>query len=63
MANEDYEDEDIIYDNEGERWEQTKSGKLRTPEQGTKKDDGYYDTSRGHCCFCGRLICRGDCFK
>jgi hypothetical protein len=22
-----------------------------------------YDTSRGHCGLCGRLTCRGECFK
>jgi len=22
-----------------------------------------YDDSEGHCCFCGRLSCRGRCFK
>ncbi len=22
-----------------------------------------YESSRGHCAFCGRLICRGTCFK
>ncbi len=22
-----------------------------------------YDTSQGHCCFCGMLTCGGSCFK
>jgi len=30
-------------------------------------DDGSgfstYDSSRGHCSLCGRLTCRGECFK
>lgn len=22
-----------------------------------------YDTSQGHCAFCGKLVCKGYCFK
>jgi hypothetical protein len=42
-------------------------GKRYIPEQTTRssKIGGFtvYDTSQGHCVFCGSLTCRGTCFK
>lgn len=51
---------------EGER-EIGEDGVKRVPVQTKRKlvSDGFthYDTSGGYCAFCGRLTCRGTCFK
>lgn len=35
---------------------------LRTPKE-TSSGWDIYDTSQGHCAFCGRLSCRGYCMQ
>lgn len=69
-------DRDKIYmDDSGKRWLTDDSGKLLKDENGdniptsqslkNSKDGEFttYDDSQGHCPLCGRLTCRGNCFK
>ena len=59
---------EIVYTDEwGEEYVLDEQGHKRTPMVTKKSVDnsGFttYDSSHGHCCFCGRLTCNGTCFK
>lgn len=36
---------------------------IKTQKKYTTSGFTFYDDSQGHCCFCGRLTCKGNCFK
>ena len=52
------EDGEYILDEHGNRRPPMLTG-VRTESSGFRS----YDSSRGHCSFCGRLGCNGGCFK
>ncbi len=68
-------DNKISIDENGDRWLIGENGKFLKDEFGNKippsqsnktsKDGEFtvYDSSQGHCSLCGRLTCRGGCFK
>lgn len=72
---EDGRDNRIHTDEDGKQWLTDEDGKLLRDERGDKippmnakslgTSSGWedYDTSQGHCGLCGRLTCRGGCFK
>ena len=57
----------IHIDEYGEEYVLDENGNRQTPMQSrvASKKSGFttYDDSKGHCSFCGRLSCRGECFK
>ena len=68
-------DSRISTDGNGDKWLTDENGKLLKDENGAKippthsekiSGDGeftVYDTSRGHCPFCGNISCTSNCFK
>lgn len=68
-------DNRVFVDEDGKHWLTDGNGNLVKDEFGnnipptqmtkTQTSSGFttYDTSQGHCPFCGRLTCRGSCFK
>jgi len=57
----------IHHDKDGEEYVLDEDGNRQPPMQSrvTSKPGEFltYDDSEGHCTFCGRLTCRGECFK
>lgn len=65
----------VYTDENGKRWLVTQDGEFITDERGEKVPAMHseiiskpgefiiHDDSQGHCCFCGRLTCRGSCFR
>jgi hypothetical protein len=51
---------DTLYDGEGNA---VKRLKEQAPIESDSSGFTIYDTSHGHCGLCGRLGCRGNCFK
>lgn len=72
---EDPRDNRVHTDDNGDRWLTGENGKLLKDENGNNippnkarvigTSSGWtdYDTSQGHCGLCGKLSCRGNCFK
>jgi len=57
-----YQDEngdEYILDELGNRRPPMLTGKIEIPNEPFRT----YDSSKGHCTFCGRLDCNGSCFK
>ena len=78
LLNEEHSDgrDDKVYvDENGDEWLRGEDGRLLKDENGdnipptytSKKDTSSnfstYDTSGGHCAFCGSIRCSGTCFK
>jgi hypothetical protein len=59
--------EEIHHDESGNRYVLDENGNRRPPMQAaeTETHSGFtvYDSSQGHCGLCGRLDCRGGCFR
>jgi hypothetical protein len=56
----------IHHDKDGNEYVLTAEGQRRPPMQAAPvSTDGFkhYDESAGHCGLCGRLDCRGNCFR
>lgn len=57
----------IHHDENGEEYTLDEMGNRRIPMQTIKMitDSKFitYNTSQGHCGLCGRLDCRGECFR
>jgi hypothetical protein len=57
----------IHHSKDGEEYVLDEDGNRQIPVQSkvTSKPGEFttYDDSQGHCAFCGRLTCRGGCFK
>jgi len=68
-------DSRIVTDEWGEQWLIGENGELLKDEFGknippmksniisSPNEFTVYDSSKGHCPLCGRLTCRGECFK
>jgi hypothetical protein len=54
----DKDGKEYVLDENGNHRPPMKSRKISKPGEFTQFDD-----SEGHCSFCGRLTCRGGCFK
>lgn len=62
------ENEDVYYDENGDPYVVVQPSGERMPPLQTHRTETHsgfttYDTSQGHCGLCGRLTCRGTCFK
>ena len=61
--------EEVHYDEHGGEYALDEHGNKRPPMitsvEGSDSTPNFktYDTSRGHCAFCGRLACNGRCFR
>lgn len=57
----------IHYDEFGREYVLDEAGNRMPPLQTNKTEDhsGFivYDTTQGHCGLCGKLLCKGSCFK
>jgi hypothetical protein len=57
----------IHHDKCGDEYVLDEDGNRQTPRQSRRVsrpgEFPTYDTSEGHCALCGRLGCRGGCFK
>lgn len=53
---------EILYDADGNKVRRLKE---QSPHFDREAASGFglYDDSHGHCALCGRLTCRGGCFK
>jgi hypothetical protein len=61
-------DKKYTHDEWGETWLVDSTGAYLKVDgkkvPGPAARDGFgYDTSRGHCYFCGKIICGGRCFR
>lgn len=68
-------DKRVVADDYGNEWLTDENGNLLKDELGNNispsvsgvvsKSSGwdFHDTSQGHCALCGRINCRGECFK
>lgn len=57
--------EEAYFDNWNNEYDERKNKRPSAQTQHTISKEGWteYDTSMGHCCFCGKLDCKGTCFK
>jgi hypothetical protein len=59
--------EDVFYDENGDPYVivQPSGERIPPPQINRIEHKGFrtYDTNQGHCALCGRLTCRGTCFK
>lgn len=59
--------QNVYVDENGKEYVLDENGNRMPPMQVTngKYVSGFwvYDDSQGHCALCGRLTCRGECFK
>lgn len=71
----DERDNRIVTDDFGNEWLTDENGNILKDEAGNNippsvsrkvlRSSGwaFHDTSQGHCALCGRISCRGECFK
>ena len=57
----------IYHDENGEEYVLDEDGNRQVPMKSRVESKPgeflTYDDSKGHCALCGRLTCRGECFK
>lgn len=60
-------EQELYYDESGTPYTLDANGNrippMQTPNSQTSSGFTTYDTSQGHCALCGRLDCKGGCFK